>query len=181
LTLALDFPSYGPPAETSRSPTTISTHIYDSPGEYTVSLAVEDDDGSQGVDVTTATISSNPPNTPTITGPEEGAPGTTYEFTVSAIDPDGDDVYFWVEWFEGCPGVFWQGPYESGEEVIMPYTWSEQGSYTVSVRARDTYEETSDTATLDVTMPRSLQTHWLVRLIQTLLEKFPIFNLFFSL
>ena len=156
------------------------THAYSVPGEYFVSLLVTDDDGAEGVNITTANITSNPPNTPTITGSDEGTPDTPYEFTISAIDPDGDDVYFWIEWYEGDPEASWVGPYESGEEVIVSNSWSEKGSYTISVKAKDIYEEISDTARLDVTMPRSIQRSWLVKIIQILQDKFPIINLFFS-
>jgi len=106
-------------------------------------------------DVKVEIFINNPPELPQISGPTDGVAGETYDYTISAVDPDGDDVYFWIEWFQGCPGIFWQGPYASGEDVIFQYSWENQGSHTISVTARDVYESESGTATLVVTMPRS--------------------------
>ena len=96
-----------------------------------------------------------PPETPIITGPEEGKPGEEYEYTISSIDPEADDIYYWVEWFEGCPGVIWDGPYTSGKEIIKTNSWDEEGTYTIRVKAKDIHHAESDWATLSVTMPKS--------------------------
>ena len=40
----------------------------------------------------------------------------------TATDPDGDNVYLWILWFEGCPGITWDGPYDSGEIIKINYT-----------------------------------------------------------
>jgi len=100
-------------------------------------------------------IINSPPETPSIAGKTSGKAGDEYEYTVSAVDPDGDDVYYWILWFQGCPSVSWQGPYESGEEVTFTHSWSDQGDYTIQVKAKDIYEEESDWTTLSVSMPKS--------------------------
>ncbi|KAA0001587.1 MAG: hypothetical protein FE048_05275, partial [Thermoplasmata archaeon] len=50
---------------------------------------------------------NNPPDAPSIIGPTEGKIRTEYEYTFVATDPDGDDVYYWIQWGEGCPVVEW--------------------------------------------------------------------------
>lgn len=59
---------------------------------------------------------NNPPNTPTITGPREGKTNTEYEYIVSTVDPDNDNVFYKILWCENCQEDFWQGPFESGGE-----------------------------------------------------------------
>jgi len=98
---------------------------------------------------------NNPPETPEIDGPTSGNMGTEYDYTISTTDPDGDDVFYWIEWCnEGCTSG-WQGPYTSGEERVFSHTWDEQGDFTIKVKAKDTYDAESDYGTLDVTMPRT--------------------------
>lgn len=94
------------------------------------------------------------PNKPTIEGSANGKVGETYDYHVFAIDPDGDDVYYWVQWFEGCPGIIWEGPYTSGEEITFNYTWENRGKYTISVKAKDVDGAVSEITTLEVSIPK---------------------------
>lgn len=99
-------------------------------------------------------IENFPPEKPDIDGPAKGSIGVEQEYIISAEDPNGDDVYFWVQWFEGCPGVSWEGPYKSGEDVIFKYTYEEQGDYLIQVQAKDTEGALSEWASLEVSMPK---------------------------
>jgi len=112
------------------------------------------------------------PSVPTIEGPTSGRKGREYEYTISALDPDGDDVYYWILWFEGCPGVSWDGPYASGEEIIKSFSWENEGNYTIQVKAKDEFGAESDWATLEISMPKSINKFnpWILRLVQ----RFPI-------
>jgi PKD repeat protein len=151
------------------------THTYYTPGEYIVSLYVSDNQGSEGVGTTTATLGSNPPETPTITGETEGRAGEEQTFTVSTTDPDGDEVYYWIEWFEGCPGVEWQGSYSSGEDVAFNHTYDEQGEYTIRVKSKDIYDEESDWGTLVFTAPKTKIFNFrIIDLLRELISHFPI-------
>ena len=98
---------------------------------------------------------NNPPDTPTIEGPTQGKVGETLDYIVSTTDPDGDQVYYWVSWFVGCPGIYWDGPYNSGDSITKSYTYDTKGTFTISVQARDIYEAESDWVSLEVTIPRS--------------------------
>jgi len=123
---------------------------------------------------------NNPPNKPTITGPTSGKTETEYTYNFSTIDPEGDDVYYWILWFDGCPGVSWDGPYESGEDVIKKYTYSEDGNYTISVKAKDSNGAESEWATLEVSMPKQKSYNQIPRIILWLLERFPFLQPYFS-
>jgi pyrrolidone-carboxylate peptidase len=111
-----------------------------------------------------------PPNTPQIDGPPSGNAGESYAYTFSTVDPDGDDVSYYIEWFEGCPGVNWEGPYPSGEEIERDHIWDEQGTYTIGVKAKDQWGLESDWATLEVSMPRMKEP----TLFSKILQKHPL-------
>jgi len=108
---------------------------------------------------------------PTITGPTCGKVGKSYDYTFNATDPDGDDIYYAIAWDWG-QWAEWIGPYESGEEITLRHSWDEKGAHTIIARAMDVYEEVSDIATLEVTMPKNQQASnmWYLGW----LERFPI-------
>jgi len=101
-----------------------------------------------------ALTSCNPPNTPSINGPNSGKSGENYEYIFMAIDPDGQNITYLLDWGDDTSEVR-IGPFPSGEEVIAMHSWAEQGNYTISVKSIDIYELESDWATLEVSMPKN--------------------------
>ena len=97
---------------------------------------------------------NSPPEEPTITGPTTGAFGVEHTYEISAIDPDENDLYFYIDWGNGT--IETKGPYDSGKTVYAKHTWDERGDYTIRVRSRDTYDELSEWVTLEVAMPKLL-------------------------
>jgi len=81
---------------------------------------------------------NNPPASPSLSGPASGSPGTTYSYTVSTTDPDGDDLYYYVEWGDGTDSG-WVGPFASGTPYTFSHSWSSTGSYVVRARAKDNH------------------------------------------
>ena len=79
---------------------------------------------------------SQTPMSPEIHGPEHGVITKELEYSFVASDPDGDDVYYYIDW-----GDFnveeWIGPYASGEEITINHTWDELGTYTIVAKAKD--------------------------------------------
>ena len=132
------------------------SHFYEDIGTFEVRGKARDINNVEGdwSDVLNINI-SNPPDAPVIDGPTNGKIDQTLTYEISATDPDGDDVYFWIEWFQGCPGVFWQGPYESGEVVEFSNTWSTEGTFKITVKAKDINDLEGGIGTLSVTIPRS--------------------------
>ena len=136
------------------------SHSWTAAGTYDVKVIAEDNVGDQSdfssaLTLTVTVVVNSPPDMPIIQGPPSGTAGKEYDYTFSAVDPDGDDVYFKVKWTEGCPGYDWLGPYPSGEEVILSHMWEEKGTFIIQAKAKDIYNATSDWATLEVTMPKS--------------------------
>ena len=155
-----------------------TTHSYKTKGKYPVTLTVIDNEDNTGTDTTWAYIdeSNDPPNQPILKGPRRGKNGTAYDYTFSATDPDGDNVYYylvwgdtyWEGWWEG-----WIGPYASGEKVTLENTWDEQGKYIVRVKAKDLYGAKSNWAILEVSMPKNKAFNFNLDLLNWLFEHFP--------
>ena len=112
------------------------------------------------------------PGTPIITGPSSGKIGTPYEYSFTAEDPDGDAIYYLVQWGEGCPSIDWLGPYQSGEGVTLEYTWDQKGTYTISAKAKDIYEAESDWGTLEVSMPKTASFRCLWDIVEQIIAWF---------
>jgi len=123
---------------------------------------------------------NNPPNKPIITGETNGKTGEIYDYTISSIDPDGDDVYFEIEWFVGCPGVSWDGPYKSGEEIIKSNSWDEEGTHIITVRVKDIHGLEGESTALEVTMPKIKTYNSIPRILVWLFERFPFLQSYFS-
>ena len=118
---------------------------------------------------------NNPPNKPTITGPNSGEPEIEYEFTFVTTDPDYNDVYYYIDWDDGANGS-WIGPYSSGLEVKINYTWYTGSIHTISVKAKDIFNEESDWATLEIDLPRNRISvnSFFLKFLEIILHRFPI-------
>ena len=118
----------------------------------------------------TVTI-DNPPSNPTITGPNTGKPGQECTYTISAADPDANQVYFWVDWGDSTNSG-WLGPFASAATTTAKHTWAAKGSYIVKVKAKDNYSMESGWATLNVTMPYSYSTP-ILSFLDMLFDRYP--------
>ena len=92
------------------------------------------------------------PGIPEIDGTLNGNIGEEYQYTMVSTDPENHAVMYSIDWDDGST-TGWIGPYASGEQVIQSHQWSKKGSYTIKVKARDSYLVESDWGTLDVSMP----------------------------
>lgn len=73
-------------------------------------------------------------------------PPTIYEsnglICVVTTDPDGDDIYYLIDWDDGTSSG-WIGPYHSGEEACFVHTYL-PGVYEIKAKAKDIYGAESD-------------------------------------
>ncbi|HWR63431.1 MAG TPA: aryl-sulfate sulfotransferase [Candidatus Thermoplasmatota archaeon] len=88
-----------------------------------------------------------PPVSPRITGPNNATVGVHYNYTFVATDPDGDTVYYSIDWGDNT-SVYWIGPYRSGLEVIVNHTWEAENNYIIQCQAKDRYGSMSNWSTL---------------------------------
>ena len=87
---------------------------------------------------------NHPPGTPQQPqGPSEGNAGEEYTFLTHAIDPDGDSLYYFFDWGDSTEGI-WVGPFISGAPINTSHLWHERGTYTVKVKAKDTFDAESN-------------------------------------
>lgn len=114
---------------------------------------------------------NQPPSAPNIDGPTSGKTGTKYDYTFTSIDPNGDQISYYIDWDDGTIED-WFGPFDSGDPQTVSHTWNEDGTYTISARAKDTHGAQSVWGTLIVTMPRNkVDFH---SFLLKFLERFPI-------
>lgn len=135
-----------------------ATYSWKYGGNYKIRVKAKDpycaeSEWSDGFDIS---IINDLPDTPTISGEISGNVGVSYEYTFVTTDPDGDDVYYYTDWGDGTTSG-WLGPHQSGAQVSTTHSWSEQGTYTVKVKAKDIHYAESDWGYLEVTMPKNQQ------------------------
>jgi hypothetical protein len=120
-------------------------------------------------------INNEHPSTPVITGPASGKPRIKYEYTFTASDTEGEDIFYYVDWGDKTNSG-WLGPYGSGEEVKISHSWLVKGTHTIGARVKDTNNLLSPWGTLEITTPRIRTTHnmFLLRLIEQFPYAFPI-------
>jgi hypothetical protein len=61
-----------------------------------------------------------------------------YTYTSQTSDPDNDQIYYLFDWGDGSTSG-WLGPYPSGTTGVGTHTWTELGTYSVKVKARDVW------------------------------------------
>ena len=104
-----------------------------------------------------ATGGNQPPGKPAKpSGTTSGNTGTSYTYTTSTTDPDGDQVYYWFDWGDG-KNSGWVGPFASGATGSASHSWTTDGDYNIKVKAKDDPwgEESPFSDPLSVTMPRN--------------------------
>ena len=133
------------------------------PGEWIVEVhgdeIVEDShvetpamDADYALVVSPVMAGPRPPFPPGINGPSEGGIGKEYEYTVMTTDPQGEDVYYWIDWGDET-NTSWIGPYASGEEVTKKHTWLGQGVFVIKGKAKNALDiESSWSEPINITI-----------------------------
>lgn len=99
-------------------------------------------------------MSNQPPNAPDISGNKNGKINVEYNYNFIAIDPDGNNIYYYVDWGDEN-NTGWLGPYLSGEEISLNHIWIEKGTYVIKAKAKDIFDEESNWTNYEITMPRN--------------------------
>ena len=100
---------------------------------------------------------NNPPDSPTITGPTSGKAGEYHRYTFQTTDPEGHEIYYYVDWGDDTSTHVWAGPYNSGEALSLDHLYTFEGTYIIKAKAKDHYDMVSEWATLEVSMPKNKQ------------------------
>ena len=130
--------------------------------------------------------SNRPPNAPVLNGAKSYMEKECYTYVFSAEDPDGDTVFYDIEWKKvgeakmiSCspddPVMPWLGPFESGEELEQFYTFDKSGKYELTIWVKDIHNSLGPATTITVTYKSGI---FQLPLFSKLLEKYPvIFNI----
>lgn len=82
-------------------------------------------------------ISNSPPDKPhSPNGPDSIKINEVHTFTTSALDSDGDQIYYLFDWGDGSNSK-WVGPLNSGEIAHASHIWTIQGEYKIRVKVKD--------------------------------------------
>ena len=113
------------------------SHKWNDPGTYNITARSKDIwHFSQWSDPYLVIIGNQAPNPPSIDGPISGEISEELIYTFISEDPEGDNVYYIINWGDGNI-TDWFGPYESGEEVIVNHTWYSKGDFEIKTKAKD--------------------------------------------
>jgi len=93
---------------------------------------------------------NNPPSPPSApVGNITGFHGTSYAYSTSTTDPDGDSLYYRFDWGDNTSSG-WLGPYQNGTTIQALHIWHAPGVYSLTVRARDSYGSESGSSNVTV-------------------------------
>ena len=121
---------------------------------------------------------SDPPATPDAPdGPGSGSVNEEHTYTASTTDPNGDQISYMFDWGDDEYSG-WVGPYNSGQTGEASHTWTEQGTFSIKVMAKDSHGKTSEWSDpLSVSMPKSkafFLNSILLEILERLMERFPL-------
>jgi hypothetical protein len=93
------------------------------------------------IKIDVAMAHGTPVNTiPTFPGPASGETtpiiDTSYDYSISCTDAEGDQVYYRWAWGDGDSSL-WLGPYNSGDPCSASHSWDALGTYEIRVQSRD--------------------------------------------
>ncbi len=118
-----------------------ASHNWTKLGDYEVRVIAKDENDIESNWSKPALISiveNEPPETPSIKGPQTAREKRLLEYTFSANDPEGHDVFFFIFWGDGeC--IPWTGPYAPNEDAIFRHAYGSIGNYDIVALAMDQY------------------------------------------
>ncbi len=118
----------------------IDSHSWHTPGNYYIKAQAKDIHGAlsswSGIK-TIAIVTNYPPNTPSQpSGPSTGFVDSSYLFSSTATDPEGDTISIRFSWGDGDTSA-WSPYVSSGDPVHMYHSWRNAGTYYIRAQAKD--------------------------------------------
>lgn len=97
---------------------------------------------------------NQPPSAPEIEGPTSGKDEIAYPYTFTSIDPDEDQVSYYIRWGDGTITDWTEFQNSGPPGYTESRSWSTEGEYTIAARAKDEHDTYSNWTELDVEIPR---------------------------
>jgi len=108
---------------------------------------------------------------PTINGPVNGKAGVALNFNFTAIDPEDDQIYYFIDWGDD-ENTGWIGPFKSGEKISKSHTWLTMNNFTVRAKAMDIYYHESNWSTINIKIPKMFIYNSIILPIQKMFEQY---------
>ena len=143
-------------------------------GSHIVNIVVKDKAGNTVDDTFTVTLEYGP-SIPKISGPSSGKPNNEYTFSFTSYDQENNQVAYYVDWGDGT-NTGWSSYTNSGKTVSYKHTWTEEKSYTIKAKAKDSNGAESDWATQQISLPKTKYF-----MFQRFLNNFPVLQKLLSL
>lgn len=129
-----------------------ASHTWSMAGSYLLRVRATDSKGATSGwsdELEVNMITNHPPNTPLApSGPAKGHILSTYIYSASTSDPEGDDVMYTIDWGDKTEDM--TDFVISGTGVNFTHAWQKAGTYYVKVKATDGRAESSWSRTLTV-------------------------------
>lgn len=106
-------------------------------------------EGGGGSAFTDILTPNDPPTDPDIDGPKSGSVGQSLKYNFSSTDSQEDKIYYYIKWGDGTVED-WFGAYNSGQIATKSHSWSDTGTYTIEIKARDEHGAESNWSPYDV-------------------------------
>lgn len=114
------------------------SHSWSANGSYPVRTKAKDQYSfeSEWSDALLVVIGNVPPNQPSApSGSMSGKIFTTYTYSSSTVDLNGDKLFYVFDWGDGTNSLV--GEFKSGQTASASHSWSKKGNYTIKVKAID--------------------------------------------
>ena len=122
-------------------------------------------------------LDNHPPDTPVLDGPPSGNSGGKYCLIVHSVDPDGDEIYYLLDWGDGTTSG-WDGPYPQCEPTEVCHKFN-KGTYLIRAQAMDIFGFKSNWSDpLFIEIPRNKPFIFNFNLLCGFLDRFLIFERF---
>ncbi len=150
-------------------------HSWSEKGVYTIIAKAIDvyNAESEWSEPLTVTI-SNSPYAPEIDGPESGKIGVNYTFTFTSVDPDRDNISYYIDWDDNTTEEW--GPFPFNEEITVIHTWYKKGWYVIRCKATDVYGAESESSEYWFLVDSSRISYG--SLFHWLFDRFPLLEVF---
>lgn len=154
------------------------SHAWNEPGNYDIRVKAKDvyNKESRWSESHTIKIFDNQlPRAPIMQGKRIGKTGELYKLTISSKDPDGHDVFYYINWGDGDI-QYWLGPNISGEKITFYHIFNDGGIISITTKAKDILDEESKESTFDIYIIKNRMriNFSLIQVLTRLFDYFPL-------
>jgi PKD domain./Putative peptidoglycan binding domain. len=103
-------------------------------------------------------VSNSAPAISSVTGPDSGSTGISYDFVATGTDVDNDQINYGFDWDSDGTMDDWSGFVASGASASVSHIFNQNGDYTITVKAQDPWSNVSGAFTKTISVQAPTQT-----------------------